>query len=156
VVSAALTSEEGAHMATVSIADLSNGYYGISYETTRSGWFAVQIQVDALSVVGGAFRVFVAAGVAEETQSFACFHENSGCYNLDRGSAVQSCSRLLQSVPTDTLRCSEANDASPALMNVRLVDRHGNEVSRPRWQDFIRCPFHNSCHDDHNALNICL
>ncbi len=138
LITASMTSEEGLHSATISITDLSNGFYGVSYQTTRAGWYAVQVRVGSGVVVDGNFRVFVAAGEARNSQSFACVHQGSGCYNRDRGSAALSCSRWLKSVPIGTLRCAEADDRSPALLNVRLVDRFGNEVSTPRWQDFVR------------------
>ena len=138
-ISASLTSENGAHAASTSITDLENGFYGVSYQTTRAGWYSVQVAVSNTVVLDGAFRVFVTAGVADGTQSFACYHAGDGCYNRSRGSPTGSCGRWLESVSnSDMLRCTEADDRSPALLNVRLVDRHGNEVSQPRWQDFIR------------------
>ena len=138
LIAASITSEEGSHAAAASITDLANGFYGVSYQTTRAGWYAVKVRVSNVLVVDGDLRVFVAAGQARNEQSFACQHQGSGCYHRNRGSAAVSCSRWLKSVPAATMRCAEANDRSPALLNVRLVDRHGNEVSRPRWQDFIR------------------
>ena len=138
-ISASLTSENGAHAASSSITDLDNGFYGVSYQTTRAGWYSVQVAVSNTVVLDGAFQVFVTAGVADGTQSFACYHAGDGCYNRNRGSPTESCGRWLESVSNvDMLRCTEADDRSPALLNVRLVDRHGNEVSQPRWQDFIR------------------
>ena len=105
-ITATLTSVEGAHAATTSITDLSNGVYGISYRTTRAGLYSAVVNIDNAVVKDGSFPVSVAAGVAERAQSFACHHEGSGCYDRNIGSAANSCSRWLKPVPEGTLRCA--------------------------------------------------
>jgi hypothetical protein len=81
VVTATFTSEEVAHTASWDVTDLDNGFYGLSYQTTRSGWYVVRVSMNNEITVDGAFRVYVSAGVGENTQTFACHHEGTGCYN---------------------------------------------------------------------------
>jgi len=68
-----LTSEVGSHSATALVTDLFTGYYGLSYQTTRAGWYRAEVKVESNLVIDGAFRVYVSAVRYPQKSDPDCF-----------------------------------------------------------------------------------
>ena len=118
--------QAGTKVISPTIVDLSNGFYGVEYATTVSGYYSVAIKCNGQYIVNSPSRLYVTAGTTVASSSYAVI-ESSSCAKV-----------LLPGEIVNVVSCTLASDSTPSTFGVRLVDTYGNTRYRSSASDETR------------------
>lgn len=106
--------QAGSKVVLPTLTDLENGYYGVDYSTTVSGYYSVAITCDGSYIFNSPSELYVEAGTTVASSSYAVT-ESSTCSSVLKTSEIN-----------DVAACTVASNITSSNFGVRLVDDYGN------------------------------
>jgi len=106
--------------------DLANGFYGLEYSTTVSGYYSVGIKCHGQYILNSPSKLYVTAGTTVASSSYTVV-ESFSCANV-----------LLPAEIIGVVSCTVASDSTKSEFGVRLVDTYGNTRYRSSAGDVTK------------------
>ena len=107
-------SQAGNKVISPTVSFLGNGYYGVEYSTTVSGYYSLGIKYDNSYIVNSPSEMFVAAGTTVAGSSYAA-DQSTTCSKVTVNSELNG-----------VVACTVASGSVKSTFGVRLVDQYGN------------------------------